>query len=454
MRSEERDEAFDILDADRGRQLRDRACRCEAAELDELDEGRAAGAACGHRRVDVIALRGTGGRWWHTRGRSMERPRSAAAATRTTSVPAATVATVRSRFPVLETAAYLDAARAGLLSRGTLAEIEARFRLELHHGRAAREQAAEVERLRASVRESLGAVVGARAENIALVRGVGEGIHLVFAGLGLDAGAEVVTTNGEHAAVVVAARAAGVSLRVVPLGGAAPHELVDRLVRAVGPRTRLVVVSEVMRADGAVVDVRALADRVRVPLLVDGAQAVGAIRVDVSCADYYAFTAAKWLCGPEAVSALYVRDPGAIRVAEPSVFGYVDTRWPLAALEPRSGAARLDPGVVPAPLLAGAARALAELPPWHLEQSREVAVVARSLLAERLGLRALADASPIVAFRAPGAEQALEAARVRATVFRRAGIVRLACGYWSTAADVERAVDALAAARRAGGEAG
>ena len=47
----------------------------------------------------------------------------------------------------------------------------------------------------------------------------------------------------------------------------------------------------------------------RLPVLVDGAQSVGAIDVDAAAADFYTVSAQKWLCGPDATGALYVRDP-------------------------------------------------------------------------------------------------------------------------------------------------
>ena len=49
------------------------------------------------------------------------------------------------------------------------------------------------------------------------------------------------------------------------------------------------------------------------PVLVDGAQSVGAIEVDATEADYYTISAQKWLCGPDACGGLYIRDPDSLR---------------------------------------------------------------------------------------------------------------------------------------------
>ena len=79
-----------------------------------------------------------------------------------------------------------------------------------------------------------------------------------------------------------------------------------RVADAVGPRTRAVVCSQVSWVSGAVAPPE-LAD-VEVPVVLDGAQGVGAIPVDVQAlgCDVYAGSGQKWLCGPDASGMLYV----------------------------------------------------------------------------------------------------------------------------------------------------
>jgi L-cysteine/cystine lyase len=94
----------------------------------------------------------------------------------------------------------------------------------------------------------------------------------------------------------------------------------DAILAAVTPRTRPArdlagAMDERPRPSGS----RA-AEAVGVPILVDGAQSVGAIPVDANGLDFVTISGQKWLCGPDATGALVVADPEQLRVARPSYF--------------------------------------------------------------------------------------------------------------------------------------
>ena len=103
--------------------------------------------------------------------------------------------------------------------------------------------------------------------------------------------------------------------------------------------------SHVIWTNGVVLDVHALKERTGLPIVVDGAQSVGAIDVDVGAIDYYTVSGQKWLCGPESTGALYVADADALRVARPGVFraAVVRARRPLRPAR-GSAAIRLQAG--------------------------------------------------------------------------------------------------------------
>ncbi len=83
-----------------------------------------------------------------------------------------------------------------------------------------------------------------------------------------------------------------------------------------------------------------------VPILVDGAQSVGAVEVDATGLDFYTVSGQKWLCGPEGTGALVVADPEALRVGHPSYLSQ-DGYEHDGAFEPQAGAARFDPNLTP-----------------------------------------------------------------------------------------------------------
>jgi L-cysteine/cystine lyase len=96
----------------------------------------------------------------------------------------------------------------------------------------------------------------------------------------------------------------------------------EKIEASLTPNTRLVALSHVDWTNGEVLPLReicAVAREREVLTLVDGAQSVGNIPVDVPAtgADMYAFTGHKWVLGPEGIGALYVR-PG-LTVYSPNV---------------------------------------------------------------------------------------------------------------------------------------
>ena len=167
---------------------------------------------------------------------------------------------------------------------------------------------------RASVARLLGAP---SPEDVVFVRGTTEGINLLAATLGrqrVGAGDEIVVTALEHHANIVPwqmlARAVGARLRPVPIDGTG-QVLIDRYAEMLTSRTKVVAVSHVSNALGTVLPVEqliALAHARGIPVVVDGAQAVAHLPVDVVAldADFYVFSGHK-LFGPTGIGAVYGR---------------------------------------------------------------------------------------------------------------------------------------------------
>jgi cysteine desulfurase/selenocysteine lyase len=167
-----------------------------------------------------------------------------------------------------------------------------------------------------AARSRVARFLNAREEReIVFVRGTTEAINLVaqsFLRPLLREGDEVLVTAMEHHANIVpwqmVCAQTGAALRVAPVDDAGALDLAEYGKR-LSPRTRLAAVTHVSNAIGTVNPVRemvAMARAANVPVLVDGAQAVPHMPVDVrelGC-DFYAFSGHK-VYGPTGIGALY-----------------------------------------------------------------------------------------------------------------------------------------------------
>ena len=155
----------------------------------------------------------------------------------------------------------------------------------------------------------------ADTREIIFVRGATEAINLVAQTYGrthVAAGDEILITAMEHHSNIVPwqilCEEKGAHLRVAPIDDRGELEL-NEFAKLIGPRTKLVAVTQVSNALGTVTPLREMieiAHRQGVPVLVDGAQAVPHFAVDVQAldCDFYAFSGHK-VYGPTGIGVLY-----------------------------------------------------------------------------------------------------------------------------------------------------
>src|ERR1035438_8649140 len=181
---------------------------------------------------------------------------------------------LRAEFPVLRRLAYLNAGTDGPLPARAVQAAADELQREADDGPSQ----AHFERrheLSGELRSAYAAALGCQPVDVALTTSTSEGIAQTIDGLSLGQGDEIVTSDEEHPGLLGALSGAralrGVSIREVPLA---------RIAEETGMRTRLIACSHVGWISGSVAPAE-LAD-VDVPVLLDGAQGVGAVSVDVS----------------------------------------------------------------------------------------------------------------------------------------------------------------------------
>jgi L-cysteine/cystine lyase len=358
--------------------------------------------------------------------------------------------TFRAQFPVLERLAYLNAGTEGPVPRAAADAADLRIDREVYHGRCGRQYFEELMGLRDRVRASYAGVLGCTPDEVALTGSTTDGVNTVIGGLDLRAGEEILTSDQEHPGLLAplarARRRHGVKVRVVPFA---------EIAGEVSSETRLIACSHVSWVGGEVVDVPALV-ATGVPVLLDAAQALGAIPVDVNalgCA-FYAASGQKWLCGPEGSGCLFVAPDRLEELLVPWP-GYGSLADAHDALESdwAEGVARLDHGF-PAGLRSAYALAslgVFEAAGWDWVHTRAADLAAG--LADRLASRGL-DVRPrgrstLVSWAASDADAEVARLAEEGVVVRSIpafGLVRASVGAWTSEEEIERLVDLVAPA--------
>ncbi|MDX6491713.1 MAG: L-cysteine/cystine lyase [Gaiellaceae bacterium] len=358
-----------------------------------------------------------------------------------------TIEEARAQFPVFERYAYLNAGTNGPLARPTVEAMIAQNRADLETGRGGADYFARTVELRERVRSKLAAAVGVREENLSLSTSTTNGCNIVLAGLGLGPEDEIVTTDGEHFGLLGALATSSAQVRVAQVRELPMERALEVLLAQVTPKTRLLALSHICWMSGNRLPVAELKEATGLPLLVDGAQSVGAIPVEAGDADFYAFSCQKWLCGPDGTGGLAVREPESLAVAAPSYLSQAEYE-PTGAFSPRAGAARFDPGWSPPPALAGLDAALDVAPEGRFERAAEMAARCRELLIERAEVVTAPGQGTLVSFRAQGDSGEVVKRLYEQGVLVRdvpaLGWLRVSCGWWTTDEDLERLIDGLA----------
>ena len=230
---------------------------------------------------------------------------------------------IRKQFPLKEGQTYFNNGTLGPVSNYALNKISDHM---LHYAK----HAAEIDYKNGSgpelltgyfphedLRKKLGAIVNADFKEISLIQNATFGMNYVAMGLDLKEGDELLNTNQEHGGGYAAwkqlAKRKGCVYKQaqMPVPANDTQAIIDAIFKEVTPKTRVIAIPHIVSVYGVVMPVREICQEARsrgIFTILDGAQCVGQIKVDVKdidCDAYYS-SLHKWLLAPAGSGLLYI----------------------------------------------------------------------------------------------------------------------------------------------------
>ncbi len=233
---------------------------------------------------------------------------------------------LRSDFPLLQTSmngkpiAFLDSAASSQKPARVIEAMDTYYRekhANVHRGvyQLSQEATTAYENARELVRDFINAP---SAREVIFVRGCTEGINLVASSFGrrfLDEGSEVLISAMEHHSNIVpwqmACEDRGAKLKVIPINDDGELMMAE-FERLLTDKVKIVALTHVSNTLGTINPVREIIEKAHaknIPVLIDGAQAVPHMQVDVQelDVDFYAFSGHK-VYGPTGIGVLYGKE--------------------------------------------------------------------------------------------------------------------------------------------------
>ena len=372
------------------------------------------------------------------------------------------LAAVRAALPALGAGIYLNTGSVGPMPAETAAAMAEIVEYELRIGRShPQDWDAFIERM-AEARASVAAVIGADVDEIALVHSTSQAMNAAVWSVDLKPGDRIVTTQAEHPGglgpVHVAAARSGAEVAIADVGlGDDDAATLAAFDAAITARTRIVALSHVLFTSGArlpVTEIARLAHARGARVIVDGAQAVGAMPVSMAelGVDFYAIPGQKWLLGPEGTGALWC-DPAIVAASPPTnASWFTFERVSPTEAVPWPDARRFDDSGHYRPGITGLARSCGWLSmyvglPWIHERGLAMARRAADRLAAIEGVELLTPRdrmATLVTFRIAGWTPDEALAELGGRIFAIArtipllDAIRISVGFFTTEDEIER----------------
>ena len=313
---------------------------------------------------------------------------------------------LREDLPLTRRLAYFQTGSYGPTPDSVLKVVAETMAFQSRHGSASPEVTGVLLDRELAVRKQMADFLGVRPDHLAWTSNTSQAMQRVLRSVDWQAGDEIVVSSAEHVSTQDACRALErhreVVVRTFP-AEAGDDALLSGLAAALTGRARLACLSQVSTLDGRRLPAREAAGLARargVPLMLDGAQAVGQYPVEIPSlgCDYYIASGHKWLLGPLGVGFLWV-SPDRLAEFRPDFIPDAST-WlkPGDPPPPVTAALRSELGTHNYALRIGLGRALeimAALGPDRIEQYvQELVQLLFHELEARPGIRIVTPTKP------------------------------------------------------------
>jgi len=231
---------------------------------------------------------------------------------------------VRKQFPLREGQTYFNNGTMGPMSGYTLNKVMSDMLYSAVHGAETDYKGSGPELLSGyfkheSIREKVGEIINADFKEIALIQNATVGMNFIGHGLELKSGDEIINTDQEHGGgfgvwrLLAKRKGCIYKMAKIPIPANDPQEIIDNIFSQVTSKTKVIAVPHILSVYGVILPVKEICAQARkrgIFTVLDGAQTVGQIQVDVrdiGCDAYYS-SLHKWLLAPAGNGILYVNE--------------------------------------------------------------------------------------------------------------------------------------------------
>lgn len=376
---------------------------------------------------------------------------------------------IREEFPASREFIYFNAGRMGLLpvsSHRVLSKYYEQKQLLSRQNLEIKPKTIFFNR--EQIRRKIASFIGAKKNEIVLTQNTCQGIDIVLNGLQLRKGDEIITTDheyiGTYPIIYNLARRIGLKLNIVKLSNYNSGNLLSGIDRAINKKAKLLLISHVTYNTGLrlpVANICELAHKKNIPVLIDGAQALGWMKVNVkelNC-DFYACCGHKWMLGPSGTGLLFIQKGWVDKIA-PMFIGWASIRElkSFSDLSFQDGANRFENGTISIGLFSALCRSLDLLEDIGLEMIEKrlshLSVLMRNELTDIKSTRLLSPlsweiSSPLVSFSLDkySLDELHTYLRRRhniiTNIIHESGCMRVSIGLWNTKKDIEKFIEVL-----------